>query len=66
MPEDNSGALDDYDQMIFNQFMDENEDELLAQRLQDEAYGGGGNAMGANAGFGMPLDDGGANVRQAD
>lgn len=51
--------------MIFNQFMDDNEDELLAQRLQDEAYGGGGaasNSAGGNA-FGMPMDDGGANVR---
>ena len=58
--------MDDYDQMIFNQFMNENEDELLAQRLQDEAYGGEGNFGGANTGFGMQLDDGGANVRQAD
>jgi hypothetical protein len=29
--------------------MDENEDELLAQKLQDEAYGGGGMG-GGNAG----------------
>jgi hypothetical protein len=48
--------------------MDDNEDELIAQRLQDEAYGGGGTA-GNNAGFGFgagPIDDGGANVRRAD
>lgn len=43
--------------------MDDNEDELLAQKLQDEAYGGGGNAGPQNNGFGMPIDDGGANVR---
>ena len=53
--------------MIFNQFMDDNEDELLAQRLQDEAYGGGGaganNNAGGGMGFGGVMDDGGANVR---
>jgi len=34
--EQQEGALDDYDQMIFNQFMaDENEDEMLARQMQE-------------------------------
>ena len=35
MKPDEGGALDDYDQMIFNQFMNEEEDALLAQQLND-------------------------------
>lgn len=43
-PDENEGALDDYDQMIFNQFMaDENEDEMLAKQLQNEMNSGGQN-----------------------
>jgi len=29
--------------MIFNQFMDEDESEMMAQQLQNEMYNGGGN-----------------------
>lgn len=28
------GALDEYDQMIFNQFMDEDEGEMMARKMQ--------------------------------
>ena len=35
-----TAALDDYDQMIFNQFMDEDEGEMMARQMQDEMYGG--------------------------
>jgi hypothetical protein len=30
------GALDEYDQMIFNQFMDEDEGEMMARKMQQE------------------------------
>lgn len=32
-PETSAAALDDYDQMIFNQFMEDDEDEKFAQQL---------------------------------
>ena len=36
-------GLDDYDQMIFNQFMDEDEGEIMARKMQEEMYGGTNN-----------------------
>lgn len=33
--------MSEYDQMIFSQFLDEDESELVARQLQDEMYGGG-------------------------
>ena len=54
--------------MIFNQFLDEDEGELMAQRLQQEMYGGGGASVGGAGGMnsfgGMMNND--PNVRQPD
>ena len=49
--------------MIFNQYLDEADDEKMAQRLQEEMYGGGA-GMGGGMGMGMPAED--LNVRKAD
>lgn len=53
---------------LINQLMEEDENEMLAQQLQSQDYGGGmpsdANLGGAN--MGMPMDDGGMGVRQAD
>ena len=55
----NEGALDDYDQMIFKQFMGEDEREMLAQQLQNEMNGqiGGG---------GIQQNNNDLNIRKAD
>lgn len=40
--------MSDYDQMIFSQFLDEEESELVARQLQDEMYGGPNGVTGSN------------------
>lgn len=62
-------ALDEYDQMIFNQFLDEDQDELLAKQMQNEMFGGDGGQFGGGSGTGQSdqrHDDGGLGVRAAD
>ena len=55
---------------LINQLMEEDENEMLAQQLQQQDYGGGmpsgANANLADANMGMPMDDGGLGIRQAD
>jgi hypothetical protein len=45
--------------MLFNQFLDEDESELVAQQLQNEMYGAGGGAAAQSNNFGFdPIDPG--------
>ena len=47
--------------------MEDDEDAMMAQRLQNEMYGGGGSGDGAQpSNPAAVIDDGGPGVRQAD
>ena len=54
---------DEINAALIQQMMEEDENEMLANQMQNEAFGGPGGGIGAGGGgFGFG-DDGGANVR---